>query len=85
VDKEEFIKLRMADKVEFLWNEGEIISEKVYYDCNITLFLFENFFIEVFFNRVENEIASIEVQDDERILYDYVKNLDLNELVKLLH
>lgn len=82
--KEEFIKLKIADKVEFLWNEGEIISEKVYYDCNITLFLFGGFFVEVFFNRVRNEIVGIEVQEDEKILYDYVKHLDLNELVKLL-
>jgi hypothetical protein len=83
MNKDAFIKLRIADKVELLWNEGEIVSEKVYYECNITLFLLENFFVEVFFNREQNEIVSIEIQDNERILYDYVKNLDLNELVKL--
>jgi hypothetical protein len=83
MNKDAFIKLRIADKVELLWNEGEIISEKVYYECNITLFLLENFFVEVFFNREQNEIVSIEIQENERILYDYVKNLDLNELVKL--
>ena len=85
MNKEEFIKLTFEEKTEFLWNDGEIISEKVYYDCNITLFLVENFYVEVFFNRIQNEIVSIEIQEHEQILYEYVKNLDLNEIEKLLH
>lgn len=84
MEKEDFIKLSMADKAEFLWKYSEIISEKVYYDCNISLFLVDNYYVEVFFNRTENEIASVEVQENPLILYEYVKNMDLNELVKLL-
>ncbi len=84
MSKEEFRKLSIADKVERLWNEGEIISEKAYYDCNITLFLIENFYVEVFFNRELQEIAGIELQDDPQILYFYIRDLDLGELVRLL-
>ena len=83
--KEEFIKLTFEDKTEFLWKYAETVSEKVYYECNITLFLVENFYIEVFFNPIQNEIVSIEIQENTQILYEYVKNLDLNEIVKLLH
>ncbi len=84
MNKEEFIKLTIADKTEYLWNYSELISEKVYYECNISLFLVENFYVEVFLNRDENVIVSIEVQGNNQILYEYVKNLDLNEIVKLL-
>jgi hypothetical protein len=84
MNKEEFIKLTIADKTEYLWNYSELISEKVYYECNITLFLVENFYVEVFFNREQNVIVSIEVQENNQILYEYVKDLNLNEIVKLL-
>ena len=84
MNNEEFIKLTIADKTEYLWNYSELISEKVYYECNITLFLVENFYVEVFFNREQNVIVSIEVQENNQILYEYVKDLNLNEIVKLL-
>lgn len=85
MDKEEFIKLRFEDKTEFLWKYAEIVSEKVYYECNITLFLLDGFYVEVFYNRNLNEIVGIEIQENDQILYEYVKDLDLGEIVKLLH
>jgi hypothetical protein len=84
VDREEFIKQNIPVRIETLWNEGEVIAEKVYYDCNITLFLLDNFYVEVFYNRIENQIVSIEVQEDSRILGDYAKNVCLDELLRLL-
>ena len=83
MDKEEFIRMGMQDRLNFLWNYGEIVSEKVYYDCNISLFLLEYFYVEVFFNRVQNVIVSVEIQENKQILYEYVKNLDLHELIKI--
>jgi len=83
--KEEFIKLSFEDKAEFLWKYAEIISEKVYYECNITLFLLDGYYVEVFYNRILNEIVGIEIQENDQILYEYVKDLNLDEIVKLLH
>lgn len=80
VDKDEFIKMSIAQKTEQIWNYGELISEKVYYDNNITLFLLDNFLVEVFFNRIEKEIVGIEIQENHQILYEYVKNIQLDEL-----
>ncbi len=85
MDKEEFIKLNIAEKIETLWNDGDVISEKTYYECNISLFLLGNYYVEVFFNRDINEVVSIEIQENKQILYEYVKNLDLKEIEKLLH
>jgi len=83
MDKEEFVRMSMQDRLSFLWNYGEIISEKVYYECNISLFLLGNFYVEVFFNRVQNAIVSVEIQDNKQILYEYVKDINLNELIKI--
>ncbi|MBA3680988.1 MAG: hypothetical protein H0W73_07445 [Bacteroidetes bacterium] len=83
--KEEFIKLTFEDKTEFLWKYAEIVSEKVYYECNITLFLLDGFYVEVFYNRILNEIVGIDIQESDQILYEYVKDLNLDEIVKLLH
>ncbi|MDI1355677.1 MAG: hypothetical protein PSX36_12210 [bacterium] len=84
MDKEEFIKLDTTRKLEVLWAEGEAISEKVYYECNLSLFLVDCFYVEVFFNRDLNRIVGVEIQDSSQILYDYIKDLDLTELQKLL-
>lgn len=35
IDKEEFIKMSIAQKTEQIWSYGELISEKVYY-VNLT-------------------------------------------------
>lgn len=79
--KHDFIKLSLSERVEFLWKSGEVIAEKVYYDCNITLFLLDSFYVEVFFDRVRNEMEGIAVQESNDILYAYIKELDLEELV----
>ena len=80
--KEEFIKLSIPEKMEQLWSDGEFISEKVYYDNNISLFSMEDFLVEVFFNRIYNEIASVEIQENNQILFEYVKDLELTDLLK---
>lgn len=82
MEKEEFMRISMQDKINFLWNYAEIISQKVYYECNITLFLLDGYYVEVFLNRESNEVVSVEIQENEQILYEYVKHLDLEELIK---
>ncbi len=68
--------------MERLWTEGEFISEKVYYDNNISLFLMDTFLVEVFFNRLYNDIVSVEIQENNQILFEYVKDIELSELLK---
>ena len=80
--KDEFIKLTIPQRMEHLWAEGEFISQKVYYDNDISLFLMDNFLVEVFFNRVHNEIVGAEIQENDQILFEYVKDLEINELLK---
>jgi hypothetical protein len=71
-------------RLQALWNEGEVISQKQYYETNITLFLLDDFYVEVFFNPALNEVSSIAIQEHTQILYAYVTDLDLSEIQKLL-
>ncbi len=80
MEKEAFIKLSISQKTEAIWDYGELVSEKTYYEYNISLFLLNNFYAEVFFDRIQKEIVSISVQDNSQILFGYVKNLGLDEL-----
>jgi len=84
MQKVEFISLKFDEKAEFLWQYSEIISQMVYYDCNVSLFLLDGYFVEVFFNREEKKLVSIEVQENSQILYNYVKDLNISEIIKLL-
>lgn len=79
--KDEFIKLSTPQRMELIWKEGEFISEKVYYDNNISLFLVDTYLVEVFFNRIYKEIVSIEIQENNQILFEYVKDIELTGLL----
>jgi hypothetical protein len=80
-----FLELKVHDRLQVLWEEGEVISQKKYYETTITLFLLDNFFVEVFFDPALNDITGISVQEHSEILYGYVADLDLTEIDKRLH
>ena len=79
-----FLEMEVHDRLQILWEEGDVICQKKYYETTITLFLLENFFVEVFFDPALNDITSICVQEHPEILYGYVANLDIYEIEKLL-
>jgi hypothetical protein len=79
-----FLELETYERLQVLWEEGEVISQKKYYDTTISLFLLDNFFVEVFFDPAVNDITAISVQEHPQILYAYVCDLDLSEIEKLL-
>lgn len=76
--------MEQSDRLQALWDDGEVIAQKQYYETNITLFLLNDFYVEVFFSPSLNELSSITVQDHPEILYAYVSELDLTEIEKLL-
>jgi hypothetical protein len=80
--KDEFTKLTIPEKMEQLWSEGEFISQKVYYENDISLFSLDDFLVEVFFNRISSEIVGVEIQENNQILFEYVKDIPLNSLLK---
>jgi len=83
--KENFIELNLQEKIDHLNIYGELIAEKVYYEYNISLILIENFYVELFYNRHLNQIVGIEIQENNQLLFEYVKDVDLQEIKRLLY
>ncbi len=79
-----FAELAKETKTELTWNYGELITTVETEDYYITLFLLDNFYVEIFIDKFNNELLDINIQDDDDILYAYIKDLSLGELVSKL-
>jgi hypothetical protein len=80
MDKSYFRTLDTGIKAELTSRCGELIVTVETFDKIIALFALDTFFVEIFINRRSNELEDIEVQDDDDVLYEYVKELDIHEL-----
>jgi hypothetical protein len=80
MDKSYFRTLNTAIKAELTSKCGELIITVETIDKIIALFLLDTFFVEIFINRKSNELEEIEVQDDDDVLYEYVRELDIHQL-----
>jgi hypothetical protein len=56
--------LPLHEKVKKLYFDGEFIMSIRYYKFKINLYLYHNFYVEVFFNHKEDRVEKIEVFDD---------------------
>lgn len=81
MEKNYFTSLRSGLKTEITWNYGELITTIETIDKYISLFLLDRFFVEIYVNKLTNELEEVSIQDDNDVLYEYIKDLDLNELV----
>lgn len=81
MEKNYFTSLRSGLKTEITWNYGELITTIETIDKYISLFLLDSFFVEIYVNKLTNELEEVSIQDDNDVLYEYIKDLDLNELV----
>lgn len=82
--QEQFIVLPQDERLQIVWDHGDFISQRSYYNSTITLFALGNFFVEVFFDHDLQCLSGITLQTHQAILYGYVKDLDLSELTSLL-
>ncbi len=76
-----FADLAIETKTELTWNYGELIASIEMEDYYITLFLLDNFYVEIFIDKFNNELVDINIQDDDDILYAYINDLSIGELI----
>lgn len=79
LDKQAFQKLKLARKYELIKADGEHIAARIYNTYNVHLFSYNKYYVEVWYRLSLNQIAYIEVVNDERILDNYLDNLNINE------
>lgn len=77
MEKNYFTSLQTDSKTELVWNYGEIITSVETKDSYISLFLLSNFYVELYVDKFSNELKNVEIQDDNDVLYEYIKNMDI--------
>lgn len=80
MEKTYFKKLSTDSKTELTWNYGEIITTVETKDIYISLFLLDTFYVEIYVNKFSNELQEVNIQDDEDILFEYIKDLNINSV-----
>lgn len=60
-----FSNLPLHEKVKKLYFEGEFIVAIRYYKFKINLYLYQDYFVEVFYNHKEDRIDKIEIFNSE--------------------
>ena len=78
MDKKHFSSLDKIEKIIILINHGEVITE---FEASISynsLFVLNDFFIEVHLNKFTNEIDSVFVLENTEKLYFFVQELVLD-------
>lgn len=80
MEKKYFTTLRTGLKTELTWNYGELITSVETQTTYISLFLLDKFFVEIHVDKNSNELKEIVIQDDIDVLYEYIRDIDLNQL-----
>lgn len=81
MEKNYFTALAADNKIELMFNYGEVIRTVETADRFILLFLLDHFFVEIHTDKVKREVLSIEIQEDRDILHAYIKDLDISDLM----
>jgi len=61
LSKVEFMNISFFEKVKKVYFEGEFIVAIRYYEYKINLYLYNNFYVEVFYNHKKDMIDKVEV------------------------
>ena len=76
ISKAKFRMLSITQKGEYVFQEGEYIGLREYYNHRINLYSLFDFFVEVWYFPVENKIVKIEVLESEKILDQYIEKMN---------
>ena len=78
ISKTKFRQLSIKQKGEYVFQEGEYIGLREYYNHRINLYSLSDFFVEVRYFPAENKIEKIEILESEKTLDLYIDKM--NEL-----
>ncbi|MCE3228200.1 MAG: hypothetical protein K0S32_2751 [Bacteroidetes bacterium] len=84
MEKQNFNTLSQTAKVGYLISSGEIINEIESNDHFTSLFMMDDFYVEIYLDKNTREITSIRVQENTDVLNKYLQNvnLDVTGLIK---
>lgn len=74
---EDFIRLRISERINILKNRGEYIGSRDLPTHFAYLFALDRFFVEVYVIKAMNSIQWVEIQQNREILKEYVDSIEL--------
>ena len=78
MEKQNFNTLSQTAKVGYLISSGEIINEIESNDHFTSLFMMDDFYVEIYLDKNTREITSIRVQENTDVLNKYLQNVNLD-------
>ncbi len=80
--REIFRKLNIQQRIKALYLDGSFVADIRYYQYKINLYLFENFYVEVFYLPTEDRVEKVEILDEKssRINF-YIDQIKLPDLI----
>lgn len=80
IGKTGFVEMTKTEKVCHLFNSGEELLSRENPGFKISLYLIEDFFVEIWYSSQQKTIERIEVTTKDEVLKNYDKNIDLSNL-----
>jgi hypothetical protein len=84
MEKQNFNQLSQPAKIGYIISSGEVINEIENSQYYTSLFVMDDFYVEIYLDKKTREIAKIQIQENTEVLNKYVQNLnlDLSQLIK---
>lgn len=79
MDKQTFRKLKMEERYTTLRDNGEYIGARIQGSHRVHLFAYATFFVEVWILISLNQVHWIEIQENQSIINEYAKNIDVRK------
>ena len=76
----EFVSLGSVDKLNLLFEKGQEVSARIFIFYNIRLYVLSDFFVEVWYQQINNKIDRIIVLGSSEVLDIYEKDIKLGVL-----
>ena len=77
---QQFKRLRHTNKTETVWENGEHIASRYDGIFSITLWQIGAFYVEIYFDMLQNKITAFESFENSQMLEPYLVQIDISSL-----
>ena len=78
--EKEFRKLRLEERYKLLKSAGDYVGVRTTPSHRVYLFIYNGYYVELWQIITLNQVQWIEIQSNQQILSEYIKDVDLSDL-----
>ncbi|MEI8201980.1 MAG: hypothetical protein WCH34_03150 [Bacteroidota bacterium] len=80
ISLDRFILLTLAERLQYVFNHGVVMFNKLDMQHTIKLYLVDNLFVEVWFHVAKNKIEKVVALNEEQVLIHYGELIDISSI-----